>query len=324
MFVMEERKKFLIFDMSNILYKTFYVNRKEDPEYLIPLAFTTSFATIQKYYKIHKPDKIIMCFDSPNWRKDYTLSEACHSKKIYKGHRRQNMTPHEQDLYDKFKSFIDDFRKVIEDCTSFISMYADKLEVDDIVAGLGTIYGGQSNYSEYGHNYTGGKIENELVIISEDGDFIQLLQFPNVTVIKPSNGMQQTLEEYGTVDKFMFMKIMQGDAGDNVPRVKPRLQKKKILEAYDDPYKLTNILQESWTDIDDNEFSIQKLYNENKLLMDLTNQPSDIQEILWETIDRCMNHKKVYNHFKFIKFIGKYNLKMVEQYMNSYKPMMSL
>jgi hypothetical protein len=317
----------LIFDMSNMLYKTFYVNSKEtDETTLIQLAFTSSFATLNKYYKLYKPSKVIFAFDRTNWRASYTQSEECYSKKLYKGHRRQSMTPTQQQMYLIFKQFITEFENVIRACTAITCLSADGLEADDIIAGVCRIYGGEDTASDNGCTFHDVIDDHSVTIVSADKDLLQLLRYKNVELIDPATGRNRTVENTGfeSVDYYLYEKYMTGDAGDNVASAYPRYRKAKIKAAYNDEYLHNNLMQTEWTDIEERVIVVGEMVKENKLLTNLTHQPHDIQDKLWNTILEGCNAKKRYDHFKFLQFLGKYDLVMVSKYIDSYMPMLSL
>ncbi len=127
--------KYLIFDAGNILYRTFYAHKSEDDITLAGLAAHTALLTLNKYYKQHKPCKVIMGFDRHSWRKDYTATDECVSGKPYKGNRRQNMTQKEREKFELYLRHVEEFEGMIEEHTSVITMAADGLEADDVIAG---------------------------------------------------------------------------------------------------------------------------------------------------------------------------------------------
>ena len=62
----------LVFDISNMLYRTFFANKQEDDETGSGLACNIALITLNKYFRIFKPHKVIMAFDRTSWRKAYT------------------------------------------------------------------------------------------------------------------------------------------------------------------------------------------------------------------------------------------------------------
>ena len=127
--------KYIVLDISNLLYRTFYANKTEDDTTVAGLAAHQAFLTINKYYKLFNPDKIIMCFDRSSWRKQYTLGDECITKRKYKGNRRKDMTPAQQAKYKIFLQHLDDFEELITKQTTIITLAAPLLEADDLMAG---------------------------------------------------------------------------------------------------------------------------------------------------------------------------------------------
>ena len=320
-------RNILVLDMSNILYKTFYVNSTEpDMDMLVKLAYNASFMTLNKYFRVYAPTRVVFVFDRANWRAEYTRSEECYSKRVYKGHRRQKMTPSQQAVYDVFKTFVNEFEVMIRELTTITCLAADGLEADDLIAGVCRIYGGNDtavdNQSTITHSIDGYKV----IVVSADKDMIQLLRYDRVELIDPANGKNRTVENSGfeSVDYYLYEKYIRGDRGDNVASALPRCRKTKIVEAFNDSYTHVNLMQTEWLNPEDQMVVVGEMVNENKLLMNLTHQPDHIQQLMWETIDIEFNKPRKFDHFKFLRFLGKYELKNISRYLDNYIPMLSL
>jgi len=319
--------KFLIVDAHNILHKTFYVHQTEDLDMLVKLAFHATFTTLNKYYKLHKPDRLICVFDRANWRVDYTKSPECYSGRLYKGTRRLVMTQKQTKMYELFKQFIMDFEDLIRTHTAIVCLAKDKLEADDLIAGLCYIYGGDdagtNNKTTYNIDDFNDTSHN-VVVVSADKDLLQLLRYKNVRLIDPATGKDRTLEKWNyDVDYFLYEKSLTGDTGDNIQSALPRFRKKKIFEAYSDDYAHTNLMQRTWVNEDEKVMSVGTLVKENILLTNLTHQPDHIQDLIWESINHEMNNRGKYSHFHFLKFLGKYELKNVSKSLDQFIPMLS-
>lgn len=309
-------KTYLIVDMSNLLYKAFYAREYtgrsarydermelEDDTDTFGLAHHAALTTLNKYYKLHKPDKVVATFDRKSWRKDYTESEACVSKKPYKGHRRKNMSKTDKERYYDFLNHVQEFEEILRTHTSIICLGQDKLEADDLIAG-----------------FVQNNPDDTHIIVSADGDMLQLLKHENVSIIDPATGKEKTLEDWEFDAKyFMFLKCFRGDSGDNVQSAYPRLRETKIKDAYTDEFKRLNLMDHVWQDQNKVQYKVGDLFKENKLLMDLECQPDNIRQLINETIEHGVNNTGQFNYFKFLNFCGKYSLSKiagsVEQYM---------
>lgn len=301
---------YLIMDMSNILHKTFYVHAKTPTEDLIPLAYHASLQTLNKYHKLVNPSKAIFAFDRGNWRKTYTQSNLCISGKLYKGQRRKNMTPSQERRYEAFKGFINDFESLMREHTAIVCLAGESLEADDLIAGFCQLHGDVP--------------DTEIVVVSADKDMIQLLRFSNVRLIDPTTGKDRTLAEWNDdAEYFMFEKCLRGDTGDNVQSAYPRVRQTKIDEAYNDAFKRINLMKETWTNQNKVTFTVKDLYEENRLLMDLSAQPEYIRDKMFNVIEHEMENCGKYSHFHFLRFLGKYELKNVAKQLENFIPLLS-
>jgi 5'-3' exonuclease len=332
--------RILVMDMSNILYKTFYVKddkmsnhiahkslpQEEKDDLEIRSAFHRSLVSLNRYYLDHSPTTMICVFDRFNWRDDYSKSEECYSKRVYKGTRRQKQTPAEQQQYQRFKQFTNEFEVMLTEMTAIPCLSANLLEADDIIAGLCKIYGGNDTAPDNGSTFDHTEDHHEVTIVSADKDMIQLLRYDRVKLLDPATKKYRTLENTGneSVDLYLYVKYMRGDRGDNVASAFPRYRLKKIVEAYEDPYKHTNLMKSEWTDHEGNIMVVGEIFNENKLLTNLTHQPKHIQDIMLETILTGLNSPKRFDRFQFVKFLKNNKLNNVNRLIDSYIPLLSM
>lgn len=301
--------KYLVFDMSNVMHRNYYANKDEPSELAAGLAAHSVLITMAKYYKMINPTKIICVFDRSSWRKEYTASDQCLSKKPYKGNRRQNMTPGQQAKYASFKHHVKDFEQLITDHTSVVTLAKDRLEADDLIAGIAQTYGNE---------------DNEVVIISADSDLLQLVRYKNVSVISPITDKPQSLADYnGDPLYYLFQKEIRGDSSDNVASAFPRVRSTRIKAAYDDEYERVKLMKETWTNENGTEFVVEDLIKENELLIDLEKQPADIRILIDNTITEEMARKRQFSMFHMLRFAGKYKLKKIQESIDNYVHMLS-
>lgn len=309
--------RYVVFDISNLLYRTFYANKGDDDTTLAGLAHHSALVTLNKYFKELKPDKVIMTFDRPNWRKEYTQTDKCLSKRIYKGNRRQKMTPSEKAKYEVFCDHLTDFEDMMRVHTSVVCLAAPLLEADDLMAGFVQVYDVIDEDAEF-------------IVVTADKDMVQLLEFDNVRLLDPASGKDRTLEDYeNDVGLFMFEKCLRGDRGDNVMSAYPRVRRTRILKAYHDDFELNNLLNETWkhpkTDEfpDGAEFKVKDVFRENMLLMDLNSQPDNIRRLIVNTVVKEMDDPGKYDHFQFLKFLGKYEMTNIAKQVDLFIPLLS-
>jgi hypothetical protein len=262
---------------------------------------------LNKYYKQHKPDRVVMAFDRSSWRKLYTASSACISKKPYKGDRRQDMSPSQQAKYALFVDHLADFENLIINHTTITTLFADKLEADDLIAG-----------------FVQAHPDDEIVLISSDTDMLQLMIHPKLTIISPANDKPATLAEYGgDAEYYLFTKCVRGDPTDNIQSAYPRVRSTRLKKAYEDPYEMVQLMKETWVDEKKQTMLVEDLYDENRLLIDLREQPAPIRTLIDNTIAEAMATKKKFSYFHIMKFIGKYELHKIGDSIDQYLPMLS-
>lgn len=301
---------YLIYDISNLLYRTYYANKSEDDTTIAGLAMHQGLLTLNKYFKKFTPrKKLVMVFDRKNWRKEYTKSDECVSKKVYKGHRRKDMTQKEREKYELFLDHLTDFEELMKVHTSVVCLAADGLEADDLAAGFVQMYSGD---------------DNEIIVISTDKDYIQLLGFPNTRLINPAEDKDRTLEDWeGDAELFMFEKCIRGDAGDNVQSAYPRVRKTRIMKAWNDPLERVNMMNETWTNHEGRELMVKNVFKENEILMDLRKQPKKYRTLMTNTISAEMENPGKFSYFHFISFLGKFDMKKVSASAENFTPMLS-
>lgn len=302
---------YLLVDVSNLLYRTFYVHQNEDAETLTGLATHAALITLNKYYKQFKPTKIILAFDRSSWRKKYTSSTECISKKAYKGTRRQNFTEKDQAKYDIFLDHIAQFEQMIDNHTSLIALADEGLEADDLIGGTVQVLSTKEPNAKF-------------IVVTTDQDMIQLLGYPNVRVINPTTGKDRTLADWDNdAEYFIFEKCIRGDKSDNVQSALPGVHKTVLKRAFADPYMYEELMQRTWMDQNHNEYKVLELFEENKKLMDLRCQPTEIQKRIIIAVLRGVQNPGSFSYFHFKKYLGQHNLKRLSEQVQNLVPLLS-
>ena len=301
--------KRMIVDIPNLLFRVHaaqsYKHRGGE-DVSVGLALHISLNTLKSFYKKFQPDQLAVVFEGRrNWRKTYTQSDVCVSKRLYKGNRvkDESMVP--------FFELIAAFEVLAREHTSLVCLSHDLLEGDDLIAGYATRYADQGD---------------EVIILSGDKDFMQLLSHKNIRLINPDEGKERLCEDPLF---FMFEKCFRGDKGDNVMSAYPRVRTDRLKRAYTDDFELTTLLNESWsiTDPETQEvikYNVIDLFNENDMLMNLNSQPDDIKKVINETLDYEVVHHGKFSYFHFMKFLGKYELNSIADQATSFTDMFSV
>lgn len=309
----------LILDGNNILYRTFHAtNRSGDPdEVVIGMCIHSALMTMNKYYQMFKPDRVVVTFDSHSWRKTYTQDlSKCVTNKKYKAHRRDKQTPREKRLHKKLDDHINEFYELLRDRTAVITLRADYLEGDDLMAGWVQMHRDDDN-----------------IVITGDKDMMQLLRYEGVKVINPANDEERTLKEYNDdPDLFLFEKCIRGEAktNDNIQSAYPRLRKTKLVKAYEDEFERNNVMNHTFTQLEyvkggyeEVEYTTGALFKENQLLMDLRKQPKKIKVIMGKTIMEAKENPGRYHHIKFLRFCSVNELTRIVERIEDFVPMLA-
>lgn len=302
----------LIIDVSNILFRVAAVQKNKPfsqgatPEDLVGLCMHISLLSIAKWYEKFKPDFVIFAFEGGNnWRKEYTKQHSM-IRRQYKGNR--VIDPAMAHFYE----LMDSFKETMSQHTSVSCISVPGTEADDVIGAYCQL--------------TEGTGETVLVL-SGDRDFVQLLKMSHVRLVEPDRGTfrnQPSDKEYqADLDYWLFLKCVRGDGGDNVPSSYPNVRETKVKEAYADPYKRLNFMNERWKDEHGTEHRVGDLFEHNRVLMDLTAQPDDLRCNLLEEVVKQVPPAGQYSHFHFLRFLGKYQLHEVAKGVNRFIDMLS-
>jgi hypothetical protein len=298
--------KRLIVDTSNILFRVAAAHSKYhidgSPEDKAGLAMHMALNTLKSFYRKVQPDQVALAFEGTNnWRKAYTASAEAVSPRKYKANRMRD------DSMVPFFELIKSFEQMARQHTSLVCISHPELEGDDVIAG-------------YAQKFSA--VGDEVIILSGDKDFIQLLNLPGVSLMNPDDGKLRGVDKKTNevIDPvyFMFEKCFRGDAGDNVLPAYPRVRSTRIRKAFENEYERTNIFNETWEFADPETgekktLRVGDLFKENQLLMDLSKQPERIRQIITETIDYEVVHHGKFSLFHFQKFCAKYGLKKISE-----------
>jgi hypothetical protein len=283
------------------------------------MAFHITLNSIRKAWQDFGGTHVVFCLEGRSWRKDYYTP--------YKAQRaaaRAAKTVKEQEEETLFWESFDAFKDFVTEKTNCTVLQNQQLEADDLIAG-----------------FIQSHPNDDHVIISTDTDFVQLIA-PNV---KQYNGvMEHTITHEGIFDKkgkrvidnktkeakvvpdpqwLLFEKCIRGDTSDNVFSAYPKVRKNKLEEAFKDRankgFAWNNLMLQRWVDHNGAEHRVLEDYERNRKLIDLTQQPTDIRNIITETIIGGIKPKEVTQvGIRLLKFAQLYDLQKISDQASSY------
>jgi 5'-3' exonuclease len=307
--------KYLLVDTANMFFRGRHIaSQRADAWTKLGTALHITLASLQKTYRLMKPDHVIFALEARSWRKDHTAS--------YKRNRsdaRAALTEAQKEEDDLFWQTFDELKSWLDERTNCSVVRIEHAEADDIIARWIALHP-----------------TDEHVIVSTDSDFYQLVA-PNVTIYNGATSQIITLEGYfdekmkpikdkktgeykllGDPGFILFEKCMRGDPTDNVmsayPGVRTKGTTKKVglIEAYADKDKKgfawNNMMLQRWTDHEGVEHRVLDRYEANRTLIDLTAQPNDIKAAIDQQLMSIEPKNKPMIGAQFMKFCGKYEL----------------
>lgn len=308
---------YILVDSANTFFRSRHVVRG-DTDLKLGMALHIMFNSIKKAWQDFNGSHVVFCLEGRSWRKDFY--------EPYKRNRadaRAALSPKEQEEDQLFWETFDEFKNFVSEKSNCTVLQHSQLEADDLIAG----------FIQHHPN-------DDHIIISSDSDFYQLLA-PNV---KQYNGISEELHTIeGIFDKkgkvvidkktkepkkvpnpewLLFEKCIRGDSSDNVfsayPGVRTKGSKNKVglQEAFEDRnskgYYWNNLMLQRWVDHNGIERRVLDEYERNRRLIDLSYQPSNIRELIKETIEANQTPKEVKQvGIRMLKFCQTYDMKKI-------------
>lgn len=346
--------KYTLIDISNLVHRSKHVIRQYDSfDECVALVLTITFFSIKKSYDKFGADHCVACFDSYSWRKElfdfYKLKDKSEytEEKIEEDKIIKEVIKHLHEFFYNNTNVTvlkehgieaDDFiarwvqrhndpenhsHIIISADSDFKQLVSENVELFNPL--INTIYTIDGVYYQDGkmpkkHDETINKYgETWKVKYKKKKQTVPMIDEYGVEV-RDEKGKVLT-EKVDTYEREvfdpqweLFYKCIRGDISDKIPSAYPRVQTKKLREAYEDKggLKWNNLINSYWGE--DNEKSVRELYERNKMLIDLSAQPSEIVELIDEVIDLALEKevKKLVAVY-FAKFCSKYRLPKLQQ-----------
>lgn len=229
---------------------------------------------IRNHVKNYKKEygEVVICCDNKNyWRKEQFP--------FYKANRKKNRDKSELDWKLIFE-VLAKFKQELKDNFPYKVIDVDMAEADDIIGTLVPRYSSSE----------------KILILSGDGDFLQLQKYANVKQYAPS---QKKFLKSDNPTLELKEKIIRGDRGDGIPNVLSSadcfvrdIKQKSITKGILD--KLLNEDSKDWKD-DYNRFNFER----NQTLIDLAYIPADIKQNIITSYEETKpaSRQKLLNYF---------------------------
>ena len=312
---------FLIVDLANMFYRARHTaHRAQTPEEKVGLAIHVTMSSIAKCWREHQANHVVVALEGRSWRKDHYAP--------YKRNRsdaRAAATPAQQAEDQMFWDANDSLAAFLRDRTNCTVLQHQQLEADDLIAG-----------------WIQAHPDDQHIIVSSDSDYAQLL----AANVRQYNGITEELITLaGIFDRLgkpvkdrktgeakaapdpqwlLFEKCMRGDTSDNIfsayPGVRTKSTKNRVglEEAFADRdtrgWAWNNVMLQRWVDHNDQEHRVLDDYNRNRMLVDLTQQPDNIRQLIADTVTQARtetNRPQIGVHF--LKFCGRFDLQKLSE-----------
>lgn len=239
----------LYIDYSYLCYRTLFAVANDIKEVGYGILRHSVLKNLLYSINQHSPDKVFICCDSKlNWRKKLYAD--------YKGQRAEAKEKQDVD-WDQFYETINEISGGFQLNFPFHVLSVPYLEADDIIA----------------HLVRKNCAEQENIIVTSDGDYKQLLHYPNTKLYCPT---KKIFVKSDCPLNDLEVKVLMGDKSDNIPAIAPRVgveTAKKLVEgeaAYKDQ-TLAQMMENT---------EIKKNYDRNKKIIDLSKTPRDLLNLL--------------------------------------------
>jgi 5'-3' exonuclease len=229
-------EKILLIDAMNSIYRAkVSFAKKEEGQEDFNIVFNF-FRNLRAHIEEFRPTKVFFCLEGKN----------SFRKEIYGDYKANRIIKISSEKELKSKEDFNRQKDIILNllrCLPITQVYADRFEADDVLITL------SFNLKD-----------EEVIIVSNDGDLIQILQkgLSNVKIYNPFKKQFVENPDYHVLTFKCF-----GDKSDNVPKL---ASEKKAIEFASDPKKLLEFLS-----IEENRAN----YNLNKQLVELQMVPED-------------------------------------------------
>jgi hypothetical protein len=236
-------------------------------EFSLPLFRHMVFNTLRAYNKMYRKEygeMIIACDSKHTWRRQLFP--------YYKASRKESREKSDID-WDNVNLCLNKIVDELAEHFPYRVINIEGAEADDVIATLTRHF----------------QSEQKILILSADKDFIQLHTNKNVFQYDPVRKKKITVQD---PSKFLFEHIIRGDRGDGIPNI---YSADDVFVTKSKSKRITSINIDKWffEDIQQfcNEPHIERNYQRNKQLIDLSMIPENLQQSIIDSYNNQANKK---------------------------------
>ena len=217
--------------------------------------------------------EVVLCCDNRKyWRKEFFP--------FYKAGRKKAREKSDLDWHLIF-DILGNLKQELKENFPYKVIDVDGAEADDIIGTLTPIYAGG---------------DNKILILSSDGDFLQLQMYKNVKQYNPAQ--KKYIKSENPLAE-LKEKIIKGDKGDGIPNVLSPADcfVRELRQTPINKNRLDKLLNENYVDWGDENARIG--FSRNQTLIDLRQIPSDIKNSIIDTYNNTKPapRSKLINYF---------------------------
>jgi 5'-3' exonuclease len=275
----------VIFDLNHVAYRCLFsmsrVDFKENGGKMLKhMMFNAIFSTCKRF----DTEEVVLCVDSKeNWRKKIYPE--------YKQNRKEKRDEQDDIDWNVFFTSLTEFVEEVKQFFPFYVLQVKYMEADDIAGVLAKNWQNKPK-----------------IIVTSDGDYIQLLRYKNVQVFDP---IKSKFLKCDDPMRQLKIKILTGDRGDNIKSVKHRVGEKTAEKIVDNPELLKEMFEDktvSYTTPEGTEVTLgdeyKERYKQNMILIDLSKTPDVLVKALNKSIAEYQmpTGKEIFQYFSKNKF----------------------
>ena len=252
----------ILVDINQVMISNLMINLAMDPngnqveESMLRHMVLNSLRGYRNKFHEEFGELVICCDDRHYWRKETFPN--------YKASRKKSRDNSPLDWNNIFTT-LNKIRDELRDYMPYKVIRVETAEADDVIASL---------CNEYG-TYLNTGTSQQILILSGDKDFIQLLKYANVRQYAP---IQKKMLTTDNAERFLREHIMLGDASDGIPNF---LSDDDTFVCDDKRQKsVSRVKLADWVGKSPTEFCTEETlrnYRRNEALIDLSKIPKEIQ-----------------------------------------------